>query len=160
MLQLKFKRLTPTMTIPTKAHTRDACFDLYADLKGREISKDNCLYREDDNCLGILPHKTVLVPTGLALGIPKGYWCPVFARSGVASKQGLRPAQGVPVIDEPYTGELLVPLHNDTDILQFITHGQRIAQFMLLPWYETELVEVDELEDTDRGTNGFGSSGV
>ena len=66
----------------------------------------------------------------------------------------------MPVIDEPYTGEWLIPLHNDTDEDKIVHHGDRIAQFMLLPWYETEITEVDELEATDRGSGGFGSSGV
>ena len=146
MLTLKFKRLTPTMTIPTKAHPTDACFDLYLD-------------SPDEETITILPHRTVLVNTGFATNIPHGYWGAIFARSGVATKKGLRPAQGVPVIDEPYTGEWRIPLHNDTNETQTILHGDRIAQFMLLPYFDTALVEVDELDSTDRGSGGFGSTG-
>lgn len=108
----------------------------------------------------IRPHETVKIHTGIATNIPHGYWGAIFARSGLATKQGLRPAQGVPVIDEPYTGEWLIPLHNDTDEDKIVHHGDRIAQFMLLPWYETAITEIDELEATDRGAGGFGSSGV
>lgn len=144
MLELKLKRLTETAKIPTKAHDNDACFDIYAD-----INKD----------IVINPHETVKVHTGFATNIPHGYWGAIFARSGLASKQGLRPAQGVPVIDEPYTGEWLIPLHNDGEKAQTIHYGDRIAQFMLLPWYVTNIIEVDELTETERGKGGFGSTG-
>lgn len=144
MLELKLKRLTDTAIIPTKAHEMDACFDIYADI-------------HDD--ITINPHETVKIHTGFATNIPHGYWGAIFARSGLASKQGLRPVQGVPVIDEPYTGEWLIPLHNDGEKVQTIHYGDRIAQFMLLPWYVTNIVEVDELTQTDRGEGGFGSTG-
>lgn len=150
MLELKIKRLSETATLPKKAHPTDACFDIYAD----------ALSFRSDGEITIRPHETVKIPTGIATNIPHGYWGAVFARSGLATKQGLRPAQGVPVIDEPYTGEWLIPLHNDTDEDKIVHHGDRIAQFMLLPWYETAITEVDELEATDRGSKGFGSSGV
>lgn len=160
-LNLEFKRLTNTMRIPTKAHPTDACFDLYADIPDKTYL---CLGEtgklELKNGFAIPPHETVKVPTGFATNIPHGYWGAIFARSGVATKKYLRPAQGVPVIDEPYTGEWLIPLHNDSDKTQVICHGDRIAQFMLLPYFATTLIEVDELESTDRGDSGFGSSGV
>lgn len=159
MLELKIKRLSKTATIPTKAHPTDACFDLYADI-GYTTTRYVDGLREVPDSIIIRPHETVKVHTGIATNIPHGYWGAVFARSGLATKQGLRPAQGVPVIDEPYTGEWLIPLHNDTDEDKIVHHGDRIAQFMLLPWYETEITEVDELEATDRGSGGFGSSGV
>lgn len=153
-LQLKFKRLTDTMTVPTKAHDTDACFDLYAD-----IPHSTVLGTTIEGMLDIPPHTCVLIPTGFATNIPHGYWAAVFARSGVATKKHLRPAQGVPVIDEPYTGEWFIPLHNDSDRTQIINHGDKIAQFVLLPYPKVELIEVDELDSTDRGSDGFGSSG-
>ena len=159
MLELKIKRLSETATIPTKAHPTDACFDLYADI-GYTTARYVDSLREVPDSIIIRPHETIKVHTGIATNIPHGYWGAVFARSGLATKQGLRPAQGVPVIDEPYTGEWLIPLHNDTDEDKIVHHGDRIAQFMLLPWYETTITEVDELEATDRGSRGFGSSGV
>lgn len=150
MLNLKFKRLTNTMTIPTKAHTTDACFDIYADaLSFNSVGE-----------IWIAPHETILIPTGFATNIPHGYWGAIFARSGLASKQGLRPANCVAVIDEPYTGEWKVPLHNDTNEVKCIKHGDRIAQFTLLPYYDIQLIEVDSLDDTDRGSGGFGSTGT
>ena len=149
-MELKFKRLTDTMTIPTKAHPTDACFDIYAD----------ALSFRSDGEIWIAPHETVLIPTGFATNIPHGYWGAIFARSGLASKQGLRPANCVAVIDEPYTGEWKVPLHNDTNEPKLIKHGDRIAQFTLLPYYDIQLTEVNELDTTDRGSGGFGSTGV
>lgn len=159
MLELKIKRLSETATIPTKAHPTDACFDLYADIGYATARYVDGLRAVPDSVV-IRPHETIKIHTGIAANIPHGYWGAVFARSGLATKQGLRPAQGVPVIDEPYTGEWLIPLHNDTDEDKIVHHGDRIAQFMLLPWYETAITEVDELEATDRGSKGFGSSGV
>lgn len=159
MLELKIKRLSETAIIPTKAHPTDACFDLYADI-GYIAAKYVDGLRKMPDSIVIRPHETVKIHTGIATNIPHGYWGAIFARSGLATKQGLRPAQGVPVIDEPYTGEWLIPLHNDTDEDKIVHHGDRIAQFMLLPWYETAITEIDELEATDRGAGGFGSSGV
>lgn len=150
MLDLKFKRLTNTMTVPTKAHPTDACFDIYAD----------ALSFRSDGEIYIAPHETVKIPTGFATNIPQGYWAAIFARSGLATKQGLRPANCVAVIDEPYTGEWLIPVHNDTNEVKVIRHGDRIAQFTLLPYFDTNLIEVNELDSTDRGLNGFGSSGA
>lgn len=165
-LNLKIKRLTETATLPTKAHETDACFDIYADIPNKEYSY---VYRDPSsgyqsikktNGVAIQPHQTVLIPTGLATEIPHGFWGAIFARSGLASKQGLRPAQGVPVIDEPYRGQWMIPLHNDSEEVRVIHHGDRICQFMLLPYFQTTITEVDEIDSTDRGEGGFGSTGL
>ena len=148
MLEMKFKRLSDTMIVPTKAHDTDACFDIYADIT------NVCGY------ITIYPHSTVIIPTGFSANIPHGYWGAIFARSGLASKQGLRPANCVAVIDEPYTGEWKIPIYNDSEGIRVIHHGDRIAQFTLLPYYDIQLEEVDELDETDRGSGGFGSTGV
>lgn len=175
MLNLKIQRLTNTATLPTKAHPTDACFDIYADIPNEEYSvtkiknvteqvfdvffnQTNLI--ETGKGVAIHPHQTVLIPTGFATEIPHGFWGAIFARSGLASKQGLRPAQGVPVIDEPYRGQWMIPLHNDSEETRIIHHGDRICQFMLLPYFNTTLTEVDFLSSTDRGEGGFGSSGV
>lgn len=165
-LNLKIKRLTDTAKLPAKAHDTDACFDIYADIPNAryetlhtwriEIGPE---WAELDG-IKIEPHQTVLIPTGFATEIPHGFWGAIFARSGLASKQGLRPAQGVPVIDEPYRGQWLIPLHNDSEEIRIVHHGDRICQFMLLPYFDTTLTEVDNLSETDRGEGGFGSSGV
>lgn len=157
MLELKFKRLTDTMKVPTKAHETDACWDLHADIPNATYDNGDIVEKYG---LVIAPHKTVKIPTGFATNIPNGYFAAVFARSGLATKQGLRPANCVGVIDEPYTGEWIVALHNDTEENQIIHHGDRIAQFTLLPYFNTNLVEVNELNSTDRGSGGFGSTGV
>lgn len=150
MIDIKIKRLTDTAILPTKAHPTDACFDIYAD----------ALSFRSDGEIAISPHETVKIPTGFATNIPHGYWGAVFARSGLATKEGLRPANCVAVIDEPYTGQWFIPLHNDTDETKIIHHSDRIAQFTLLPYYNINLIEVDELDETDRGVNGFGSTGT
>lgn len=147
MLELKVKKMSTTAILPTKAHPTDACFDLYADLEGI-------------NTIRIPPHTTIRIHTGIATEIPHGYWAPIYARSGLATKNSLRPANCVGVIDESYRGEWIVPLHNDSDYMQYVSHGDRIAQFTLASYYDTEIIEVDELNDTDRGTGGFGSSGA
>lgn len=149
MLELKIKCLSKTATLPKKAHPTDACFDIYAD----------ALSFRNDGKITIGPHETVKIPTGFATNIPHGYWGAVFARSGLATKEGLRPANCVAVIDEPYTGQWLIPLHNDTDETKIIHHGDRIAQFTLLPYFDTIFTEVDELDSTERGDGGFGHTG-
>ena len=144
MVNVKIMRMSETAIIPKKAHSTDACFDLYADI---------------ESALTIKPHDTVKVGTGIATEIPVGYWAAGFARSGIATKQGLRPANCTMVIDADYRGEWIVALHNDTEIEQTINPGDRIAQAMILPVLEIELEEVESLNDTDRGAGGFGSSG-
>lgn len=173
-LNLKIQRLTNTAKLPTKAHDTDACFDIYADIPEEEYCIEKPLnmnnlsdiffnvnnLTEQGKGVAIYPHQTVLIPTGFATEIPHGFWGAIFARSGLASKQGLRPAQGVPVIDESYRGQWFIPLYNQSNEVQIIHHGDRICQFMLLPYFDTNLIEVDNLSTTDRGEGGFGSSGV
>lgn len=103
---------------------------------------------------------TAKVGTGICMEIPNGYFGAVFARSGLAAKRGLRPANCVGVIDSDYRGEIIVALHNDTDKDEVIKCGDRIAQLIILPYLPVTLTEVDELSDTARGDGGFGSTGV
>lgn len=165
-LDLKIQRLTDTAKLPTKAHDTDACFDIYADIPNEEyedglISVSEYMWQSVyKKGVAISPHQTVLIPTGFATEIPHGFWGAIFARSGLASKKGLRPAQGVPVIDESYRGQWFIPLYNQSDEVQIIHHGDRICQFMLLPYFDTTLTEVDNLSETDRGEGGFGSTGT
>lgn len=107
----------------------------------------------------IHPGETVKIPSGLAVKIPDGYFGGVFARSGLSTKQGLRPATAVSVIDSDYVGEIFIPIHNDSNEIRVIEHGQRICQLVILPYLNAEFEEVDKLENTERGDNGFGSSG-
>jgi dUTP pyrophosphatase len=100
-----------------------------------------------------------MVGTGLAVAIPEGYFGGVFARSGLATKQGLRPANCVGVIDADYRGECTVALHNDTDEKRTVLPGDRIAQLVILPFLAAEFEEADTLPETERGAGGFGSTG-
>lgn len=160
MITIKIKKLYDKVKTPAKAHTSDCCFDLYAHLP-------NAVYHEWNGgievreCRGIKirPHETVMIGTGIATEIPIGFYAPVYARSGLASKQGLRPAQGTCVIDADYRGEWIIPLHNDSSETRIVHDGDRICQFTILPVLDVELKEVAELNETSRGTGGFGSSG-
>jgi dUTP pyrophosphatase len=100
------------------------------------------------------------IGTGIAVEIPEGYFGAIFARSGLATKRGLRPANCVGVVDADYRGELIVALHNDTDQLQFVEPGERIAQLVIMPYLSVEFEESDGLNETQRGSNGFGSTGT
>lgn len=103
---------------------------------------------------------TVKIGTGIAMEIPKGYFGAVFARSGMATKRGLRPANCVGVIDADYRGEIIVALHNDSDKCETIHDGDRVAQLVIMPYLGVQLNEVHELNDTERGAGGFGSTGT
>ena len=102
-----------------------------------------------------------MIPTGIAIAIPKGYWGGIYARSGLATKQGLRPANCVGVIDADYRGEIFVALHNDTNEFRYVYSGDRIAQLVFHPTVRPRdgFKQVEELDSTDRGNNGFGSIG-
>ncbi|HAU88652.1 MAG TPA: dUTP diphosphatase [Lachnospiraceae bacterium] len=157
MVNVKIKKLTETAKIPTKAHVEDAAFDLYADIPNDTFIPWGST--EERKGLKILPHTTVKIGTGVAMAIPNGYWGAIYARSGIATKQGLRPANAVGVADSNYRGEIIVALHNDSSETQIVEHGQRIAQFMLAPVIPTEFEETNNLDETSRGAEGFGDSG-
>ena len=107
----------------------------------------------------INPNETVMIHTGLSMEIPIGYAGLVYARSGIACKRGLAPANKVGVIDSDYRGEIMVSLHNHSDAVQEIADGERIAQLVITPFLRAEFTETDELSDTVRGEGGFGSTG-
>lgn len=153
---IKIKKLTETAKIPTKNFDSDAAFDLYADIQDTFKPFGST---EDVKGIKIMPGQTVKVSSGVAMEIPEWYWGAVYARSGLATKQGLRPANCVGVIDSHYRGAIIVAIHNDSNEVQIVRHGDRIAQFMLAPVIETSFEEVNELSDSDRGEGGFGSSG-
>ena len=159
MLELKIKRLSETATLPTYGSDYAAALDLYAD-----IGFTNHHYVDLDvnepSALSIQPHQTVKIGCGFAFQPPKGYAGFIYARSGLSTKQGLRPSNCVGVCDNDFIGEYIIPLHNDSDEPQTIHHGDRIAQLLFLPIERVELIEVNNLDSTNRGTNGFGSTGV
>ena len=117
------------------------------------------LYALPDGPVAIVPGQTVLIHTGLALAIPEGYVGLIFARSGLATKEGLAPANKVGVIDADYRGELMVSLHNHSEAYRFVEDGQRIAQLVIVPYLTAQFTQTDELDDTQRGAGGFGSTG-
>lgn len=143
-MKINLKRLTGTAIIPTRQHEGDAGYDLYADMH---------------KPITIEPHTTKMIHTGIAVEIPDGYFGAVFARSGLASKQGLRPANCTGVCDSRYRGEYMVALHNDSIAARIINPGDRIAQLVVMPYLNFEFNEVGELSDTERGDGGFGSTG-
>ncbi len=108
----------------------------------------------------IMPHETVLVRTGIALQIPDGYVGMICARSGIALKRGLAPANKIGVIDSDYRGEIMVALHNHSNDLQKISSGERIAQLVIMPYLQMNFVEADSLDETERANGGFGSTGT
>ena len=138
------KKLRPQARLPIYGSTGAAGADLCA-----------CL----DAPLTIAPGETAFVPTGLALEIPAGFAGLVFARSGLASKRGLAPANKVGVVDSDYRGEVLVALHNHGAQAQTIEDGERVAQIVLTPYLTAQFFETGELSDTARGSGGFGSTG-
>ena len=158
MLNVKIKRLSNTAFMPTYGSAKAACMDLYANLGYHEARSVDGI-KDYPNFVEIPPHYTVKIGTGFAFQPPEGYCGLIFARSGLATKQGLAPANKVGVCDEDYTGEYIVALHNDTDSEQYVHHGDRIAQLMFVPYEQANLIEVDTLDDTERGSGGFGSSG-
>ncbi|MBQ5995316.1 MAG: dUTP diphosphatase [Clostridia bacterium] len=146
MLKINAVKLREDARLPSRATDGSAGADLYA----------AC----DEHITEIGPHETVLVHTGLAFEIPDGYVGLVFARSSLGTKRGLAPANKVGVIDSDYRGEVMVSLHNHTDITQKIENGERVAQLVIVPYLKAEYVETDSLGETDRGSGGFGSTGT
>ena len=143
-MSIRFMKLRETAKTPFKSTKYSAGYDLSADIN------NNVLIR---------PHTTVKIGTGLVIEPPKGYFAAIFARSGIATKEGLRPANAVGVVDEDYRGEIIVALHNDSEETRIVEPGQRIAQLVFLPYIDGEFKEVDSLSETDRADGGFGSSG-
>ena len=144
MANIKIKKLNNLAKIPSRSSSEAAGYDLYA---------------ATDQILDIAPHSTIKVGTGLSFELPEGTFAAIYARSGIATKRGLRPANCVGICDSDYRGEYIVALHNDTDEMQSIEPGERIAQMILLPYIEMKFNEVDELSNTERGEGGFGNSG-
>ncbi len=127
---------------------------------GSEYSAGADLYALCDEDVKIAPGETVLLHTGIALEIPCGYAGLIYARSGLATKKGLAPANKVGVIDADYRGEIRVSLHNHSGIPQTVSCGERVAQLVITPFLKVDFEEADELSDTVRGSGGFGSTGM
>ena len=145
MQEVKVKKLSPNARLPVYGTAFSAGADLCA-----------CL----DAPVTLLPGETKLISIGISMEIPDGYAGLVFARSGLATKRNLAPANKVGVIDSDYRGEFFVPLHNHGASPQTIEHGERIAQMILTPYLTAKFVEAETLSQTVRGEGGFGSTGT
>lgn len=145
MQTLKIKKLKENAVAPSNGSLEAAGYDLYAAI---------------DHEIKVFPHETVLIDTGLAMAIPEGYFGGIYARSGLATKQGLRPSNCVGVVDSDYRGSVKVALHNDSGEARFINPGDRVAQLIIQPYTKLNIKEVGELDDTQRGSDGFGSTGL
>lgn len=142
--KVEIKKLRESAKMPTYGTAYSAGADLYANIEEDIVINSN---------------ETKLIPTGISLKIPTGYVGLVYARSGLASKKGLAPANKVGVIDSDYRGEIFVALHNHSEEIRTIEKGERIAQLVIAPYLKAEFVETDILDDTERGNGGFGSTG-
>ncbi len=143
-MKVNVKKLTASATMPTRGSLAAAGYDLYADVKEN---------------VKIAPHATEKIGTGLAMEIPDDYFGGIYARSGIATKEGLRPANCVGVVDSDYRGEIIVALHNDSEVERTVTPGERIAQIIIQPYLSVEFEEASELTESERGAGGFGSTG-
>lgn len=143
-MKVLYKKLNENAKVPSYGSSAAAGADIYALL---------------DHDITIQPNETVLINTGIAMQIPDGYVGLICARSGLATKRGLAPANKVGVIDSDYRGEIMVALHNHSDVSATIAPFERIAQLMIVPYLTAEFSETDDLDDTDRGVGGFGSTG-
>ena len=143
-MKINIKKLTATAKLPTY---------------GSEFSAGADLYSDEDEFV-IAPGETHLVHTGLSIEIPEGYGGFIYARSGLATKKGLAPANKVGVIDADYRGEVRVSLFNHSSVPQTVAAGERIAQLVIAPFLKADFVEADELSGTVRGEGGFGSTGT
>lgn len=143
-MQMKIKKLRDTAKIPERGTAYAAGYDLFAALETETL---------------IQPGETKKIGTGIAVAIPEGYFGGIFARSGLSTKEGLRPANCVGVIDADYRGEILVALHNDSSEVRTIVPQQKIAQMVVMPFLAVEFEEAEELDDTERGAGGFGHTG-
>lgn len=141
---IKVKKLNELATIPTRGSQYAAGYDLYA---------------ATDDPIMVQPHETIKIGTGLSFELPKNTFAAIYARSGIATKRGLRPANCTGVCDSDYRGEYIVAVHNDSDKVQIIEPKERIAQMILLPYVQMNFDIADELTETDRGAGGFGSTG-
>lgn len=128
--------------------------------RGSEYAAGYDLYAAMDCIVNIAPHSTFKIGTGVAIELPEDTFGAIFARSGLATKKGLRPANCVGVCDSDYRGEYIVPLHNDTNEIMTIEPGERIAQLVILPFIPVQFNVVDSLSETQRGSDGFGSTGA
>lgn len=144
--EVQFVKLSPTAQAPTQGSAYAAGYDLHADLEGKDM-------------VAIHPGEVRKISTGIAIALPIGTFGAIYARSGLATKQGLAPANKVGVIDADYRGPVIVAIKNESDEIQCITDGERIAQLVVQPYVSVKFIETDSIGTTARGGGGFGSTG-
>lgn len=140
---MHFKKLVPNAITPTRGSEYAAGYDLYSTVEA-----------------AIGPGETVKIDTGIAIALPENTFGAIFARSGLATKNGLAPANKTGVVDADYRGPLIVALHNHSSEIQYVHEGMRVAQLVVIPYIPVTFDEVEELDDTERGEGGFGSTGT
>lgn len=145
-MEIKYIKTREDAIEPTKGSAAAAGYDIYVPSSESEMT--------------IPAHTTIKIDTGIAVALPSGTFGAIFARSGLATKQGLRPANCVGVVDSDYRGAIGVALHNDTNEDKIINGGDRIAQLIIIPYVLTDLKLTDSLDETERGEGGFGSTGI
>lgn len=143
-MKIALRKMTESAQIPVRGSLQAAGYDLFADLS---------------EAVTILPQETKMVGTGIACAIPEGYFGGIYARSGLSAKEGLRPANCTGVVDSDYRGEIKVALHNDSKESRTILPGQKIAQIVVQAFLPVEFETVEDLDATERGGGGFGSTG-
>ena len=144
-VKIRFRRVSSLARIPTRGSEKAAGYDLYAAIA---------------EPVRIAPHETVRIDTGLQFEIPDGYFAAICARSGIAVKEGLRPANCIGICDSDYRGNYIVALHNDSENERTVVPGERIAQMVVIPYLSVSFEESSGLSDTGRGEGGFGSTGM
>ena len=144
--QVDYVKLADFAQEPTRGSQQAAGWDLYADIDGDYVS--------------LLPGEVKKISTGIAIALPEGTFGAIFARSGLATKRGLAPANKVGVIDSDYRGPIIVALKNESDQIQTVQHGERIAQLVVIPYCPVIFNQVDSIGTTARGEGGFGSTGT
>lgn len=144
-VNIKYKKLHDDAKVPTYGTDGAACADLYAYIPEGEVT--------------IYPHQTVKIGTGLAFDLPDRFVGLIYARSGLATKEGLRPANAVGVCDSDYKGEYIIAMHNDSHEPRIVKHGERIGQVLFMPIHRTNFVETQTLSESNRNDGAFGSTG-
>jgi dUTP pyrophosphatase len=144
MTNVKFVKVNSMAKAPTRGSVYAAGYDLSAAIESNVL---------------IAPHTTVKIGTGIVVELPENTFGAIYARSGIASKEGLRPANCTGVVDSDYRGPIIVALHNDSDVVRMVEPGERIAQLVVQPYVSVEFEEVETLSATVRGAGGFGSTG-
>ena len=145
-MKINIKKMYDDAIIPTRGSKQAAGYDLYAYL--------------DNDSISLKPGETCIVKSGISVEIPEGYFAGIFARSGIAIKRNLRPANCVGVIDSDFRGEVLIAIYNDSDEERIIENKERVAQMVIMPYLNVEFNIVDELSSTERDDGRFGSTGT